>query len=254
MDEVSWITAFLDLPADRFGDGVQFWSSVTGGVLSPMRGNESEFATLAPATGDPFLRVQRVQNEQPSVHVDLHTGAVEQLVQKAQRLGAQITVEAGYVVMSSPGEMAFCVVDHHGETVRPTPHSAGGFDCLIDQVCLDVPGERYEAECTFWAELTGWELKAASRPEFSVLVRPPGMPLRILLQRLGDHADELPRKRAIAHAHLDIACGSHVDQIADIHEGFGAKVVRRELHWTTMSDPAGAHYCLTSRDPITGVL
>lgn len=58
---------------------------------------------------------------------------------------------------------------------------AGGARSLVDHVCLDIPPDTFDAETRFWAELTGWERRAAARPEFMALVRPPDMPLRILL-------------------------------------------------------------------------
>ena len=66
---------------------------------------------------------------------------------------------------------------------------------LVDQVCIDIPPARYDEECAFWAEATGWELRAGSRPEFRFLVRPEAMPLRILLQRLDRPAILIKRGR-----------------------------------------------------------
>jgi hypothetical protein len=54
-----WVTIFLDFPAGAFEPGVAFWREVTGSGLSPLRGTDSEFATLLPATADACLRVQR---------------------------------------------------------------------------------------------------------------------------------------------------------------------------------------------------
>jgi hypothetical protein len=57
---VRWLTVFLDFPAGSFGAGVAFWREVTGSTLSPFRGAAGEFATLLPADGDAYLRVQRL--------------------------------------------------------------------------------------------------------------------------------------------------------------------------------------------------
>ena len=152
--------------------------------------------------------------------------------------------------MSSPGGMAFCIVGHHGEAVRPSAVTEpDGSRSLVDQVCIDVPATAYEAETAFWAALTGWEPRTGVPEEFTYLVRPPGMPLRLLLQRLGEDDPGLT-----VRAHLDVACGPHVDEIATRDERRGATVQRRERFWTTMSDPVGLAYCLTSRDPVTGSL
>jgi hypothetical protein len=249
MSDVAWMTAFVDLPAAQFDAGVRFWSAVTGSTLSPRRGTNQEFATLVPPDGDAFLRVQRVEGNHGGTHLDLHTDDVGSLVRRAEGLGAQAVADCGYVVMSSPGSMAFCVVQHHGESVRPKPRNDGSTRCLVDQMALDIPAPLFDAECTFWASLMRWELRAGSRPEFSVLVRPSAMPLRLLLQRLGP---DDPRETVTAH--LDVACGDAVASFASAHEALGATVVRRESAWITMADPTGAEYCLTSRDPSDRVL
>ena len=84
--------------------------------------------------------------------------------------------------------------------------------------------------------------------EFRFLERPVGMPLRVLIQRLG-----VEDASSTARGHLDIACGREVSHIVERHLRFGANVVRVEKYWTTMSDPTGMEYCLTSRDPSTGI-
>jgi len=116
----------------------------------------------------------------------------------------------------------------------------GGHRSLVDQMCLDVPAGVFEAEADFWAALTGWPRRPAGLPEFDYLVRPDGMPLRLLLQRIGG---EVPGM------HLDLACDD-VDAEAARHVGLGAVVVRRVAgDWTTLRDPAGREYCVTGRSP-----
>jgi len=151
-------------------------------------------------------------------------------------------------ILRSPAGMACCVVTYRGEGRRAAPrHSASGVLNLVDQLCIDIPAGRFDQECGFWSDLTGWELRASSvRREFRYLVRPPDMPLRLLLQRSND--DEGP-----AHAHVDIA-GDDAKVVAADHESLGASVTERFEHWTAMTDPSGYPYCVTSRDPRTGLL
>jgi hypothetical protein len=52
---ISWLTGFLDFPADVFEAGRDFWLEVTGYPLSAPRGPRGDFATLIPADGDPYL-------------------------------------------------------------------------------------------------------------------------------------------------------------------------------------------------------
>jgi hypothetical protein len=100
--------------------------------------------------------------------------------------------------------------------------------------------------CGFWARVTGWELRRSTlRWEFAYLVRPDWCPLRLLLQR---RRDEGP-----ARAHLDLA-SSDVASAVDHHVRQGASVEAVFEHWTVLSDPAGSPYCITARDPLTGVI
>ena len=109
------------------------------------------------------------------------------------------------------------------------------------RLCLDIPAAAFEGECRFWAELTGWPERRSSA-EFVNLIRPAGSPLRILLQRLGED-DPGP-----ARAHADLACDD-IPAETRRHQALGAEVVRIAEHWTTLRDPAGLTYCITSRDP-----
>ena len=66
----------------------------------------------------------------------------------AIELGAHVLVrhEEGYVVLRSPGGFVFCFVRHDAAR-RPRPATwPDGHRSLVDQVCLDVPPERYDAE------------------------------------------------------------------------------------------------------------
>ncbi len=123
-----------------------------------------------------------------------------------------------------------------------------GARTIVDQLCLDIPTDRFDEESAFWAALTGWEYHVTPRREFSLLTRPRGMPLRLLLQRLG--ADDA---RIETEAHLDLACDD-VDAAIATHEMLGARVSHRYQILTAMVDPSGLPYCLTSRNPDTGML
>ncbi len=82
-----------------------------------------------------------------------------------------------------------------------------------------------------------------SLPEFHVVEPPAGLPIRILLQRLGT-------ERPLS-AHLDLACADIAATRAR-HEELGAETLSHGSHWTVMRDPAGGAYCLTGRNPETG--
>jgi hypothetical protein len=160
------------------------------------------------------------------------------LVARAVSLGAVRVAAAGEsVVCRSPAGLVFGVVPWAGEAVRPSPVGLS----LVDQVCLDIPVGVFDGEADFWVELTGWPRRpVAGLPEFDVLVRGAGLPLRLLLQRVGG---------AAADTHLDFACADVPAEVAR-HVAAGAVVVRRVPgDWTTLRDPAGRDYCVTGRWP-----
>lgn len=251
-----WTTAFLDLPADVFETTATFWAEVTASRRSVPRGATGQYATLLPPDGDAYLRVQRVDDGPAHLHLDLHVDDVDAFSARAVALGAT-EVRRGtpaeplpYVTLASPGGLVWCAVPHRGEAVRPRPvrRPDGGTE-LVDQFTIDVPPAVYEREGAFWAALTGWEHRTGAVPGLSFLARPEGMPLRLLLQRLGDDDGG-----TVARAHLDLACGPDVATAAHAHAALGATPAWRGARWTTLRDPAGLAYCLTERNPTTGTL
>ena len=238
-----WVSAFLDLPADGFDRGVEFWQGVTGYTLSPSRGVDDEFATLVPPDGDDYLRVQRLADGPGRIHLDLHVDNPAVAAEAAVELGAHVLVrhESGYVVLRSPGGFTFCFVRHEA-SVRPRPAVwADGNRSQVDQVCLDLPPEQYDAELAFWQALTGWDLRDIGYSEFARLLPPDSLPLRWLVQRLDDPGDAVV-------AHFDIGCDARTAETAR-HVALGATVVRVHGEWTVLTDPVGTAYCITDRKP-----
>jgi len=250
---IRWTTAFVDMPPASFEAGVAFWQRVTGTERSAPRGASLQFATLVPPDGDGYLRVQR--HDGPArIHLDLHVDDVAAVADAAVRLGATLVADLGYRILRSPTGFVFCVVPFRGECEIPVPVVSPAGTCRVDQLALDIPAAAFAPEALFWAGLTGWARRQASRPEFELLDRPPApaateLPMRALLHRLGPTD---PRRHASAH--LDIAGGDRVAALAEQHCAWGAEVLRVEEHWITLLDPAGLPYCLTRRDPFTGAL
>lgn len=246
---VRWVTGFIDRPPSSFEAAATFWAAVTGSDLSAMRGSQRKFASLRPPDGDAYLRLQRVVEGRGGCHLDLHVEDVAELAERAVAAGAvEMERHATFVVLRSPTGMPWCAVPHRGEQVRPAPQPAGnsGHLHLVDQVCIDIPATRFDEECAFWSRVTGWGLRDSSaRLEFRYLVRPEGLPLRLLLQR----CDE----RQLTGAHLDLA-SSDVPAVAAHHERLGARITAVFEHWTLMADPSATAYCVTARDPHTGRL
>nr|WSY57762.1 VOC family protein [Streptomyces sp. NBC_00886] len=240
---IRWTHAFVDRPLGLFGPACDFWTAVTDTRLSELRGEHDEFVTLLSEGTDACVKVQGVGAGAGGAHLDFSVEDAPAFVASALRLGAYTVAEhEGWAVLRSPAGQLFCVGPWHGEAVRP-PVVDG---TRLDQVCIDIGPDAYDAEVAFWsALLPDWASLSGSLPEFHVVKPPPGLPIRILLQRLGD---ERP-----ASAHLDLACAD-IDATRARHERLGAGVVAHGTHWTVMRDPAGGTYCLTGRAPETGGL
>lgn len=247
---VDWVTAFIDRPAAAFAETEAFWCAVNAATVSARRGEHAEFATLVPADGDAFVRIQRTGDGSAGSHLDLHVADVAAGAAQAVELGATVVADDdGLVVLRSPGGLPFCIVRHHGESVRPSPTVLpDGGRTLLDQVSIDAAPERFDDERSFWSTLTEWRVFGARRREFTALYRPDAMPIRILLQRRGDDATG-----DATTCHLDLA-SDDADSAAAHHVALGAELVERHRYWNVMSDPSGAVYCITRRDPDTGML
>lgn len=244
---VRWLTAFVDMDADSFKTGAEFWERITRTERSAPRGPAGQFATLLPVDGDAYLRVQRVDDAAGAgVHLDLHVDSVNGSAGRAVDLGAEIIDSPGHVIMRSPGGLVFCFVEHHGESVAPSP-VAEPVTHRVDQVGIDVPADLFDAECEFWRDVTSWEMAQSALPEFRSLHRPDDIAIRLLLQR----RDSAP-EGALTQAHLDIACDGDLEgmeAVAAAHVERGAVRLGLTKRWIRMRDPVGNLYCITPRTP-----
>jgi len=244
---IRWLTLFLDVPADRADAGTAFWCAATGSALSPWR--QDRFATVVPPDGDAYLRVQRTDDGSPGRHLDVHVDDPGNSVPDAVGLGAGVVGEFGsHTVLRSPGGLTFCLVPWSGEQRVPSPVGPPGTETRADQVCLDIPGDAFDAEATFWERLTSWPVAASRVAEFARLEVPATLPLHVLLQRRATWAPGDP-----VAAHLDVACRDRASAVA-AHVALGAEATGEGPRWTVLRDPAGAVFCLTDRDPATGRL
>ena len=247
---ITWMSAFLDFRSRAdFDVGTEFWSAVTGYERSPLRGPSKEFATLLPATGDDYLRVQCLADGPGRIHLDLHVVDPRAAATRAQRFGATLVVDSpeGYVVMRSPGDFTFCFVDRPRAARSEPANWPDSGRSAVDQVCIDVPSVFWKRELQFWSELTGWKVRPSQvHPDFARLAVPDELPLRLLLQKLGN--DD-----GVTRAHLDLAATDRNAEVAR-HRDLGARVVSEHSLWTVLADPTDARYCVTDRDPDTGLL
>ncbi len=241
-EPIRWITAVLEVQGERFDAELGFWLAATGGALGARRDPGGEDAIVVPPGGDAYLRLhRRPEGARPRVRLCLHAADVMALASSAVRLGATRAGEGHDLDLTSPGGLRFSIVEHRREGSSARPHE----DALLDQVCLDIPSSRHEAECAFWAALSGWEHLPESPQEFSELSRPVGMPLRLLMQRLGEVDGGV-------RAHLDLAADGSRQEVAARHVGRGAVLTSTRRGWQVLVDPAGLSYCVTGRDPVTG--
>jgi hypothetical protein len=242
---VRWVSVFLDVPSDLVEPASAFWTAVTGTRPGQAVGSRGEFLPLEQVPGQASLWLQRTDDGPVTCHVDLYVEHVAAEVRHATDLGARqvrVLEELGVVVLTSPGGLPFCLVRHRDQSARMVPVGEEGRRSVLDQVCLDIPASKYDDECGFWADLTGWPLTDAhSHDEFRRLTRPAAIPHAFLLQRLDD-------PDGAVSAHLDLACENR-DAEGERHARLGAAAVRRTDGWTVMRDPAGLAYCNTRRRP-----
>ncbi|GGU33527.1 VOC family protein [Nocardioides albus] len=240
----AWFHLFLDVPRSHWEEAYGFWSAATGWALSPPRGEDGQFLTLVPQTGDPWLKMQ-AHDSGPRVHIDLDAHDRESAVERSTSLGAQPAwTYDGVPVMRSPGGLLFC------HTLGTSTGTAPSFaraepSRVLDQVCIDIPRSRWDQEVGFWTAITGRTPEQTKSPEFVRLADPdPHGGLRILLQQLEDEDGEV-------RAHPDLAVADRASETCR-HEALGAETVGVLEWWTVMRAPYGQVYCLTDRDPLTG--
>ncbi len=212
---IRWAWLFLDTPRVHAERSWAFWSAVTGQTLVDRRGEHGEFATLAPARGGSWLKLQAVDEGPGRVHLDLDVDDVRLAATHAESLGARRVGAIGdtVVILRSPGGVAHCLTTWRGEAGQVRDDLTS----IPDQVCLDVPRVRWEAENTYWTQLTGWTRRESDEPGYASVSGGPTLPLRVLLQTLGEEDGEV-------RAHVDFACA---DRRGDVgrHVEEGARVV-----------------------------
>ncbi|MEV4352487.1 VOC family protein [Actinoplanes sp. NPDC049596] len=233
---------FLDRPAGTLDAAVSFWAEVTGS--EPKAQRDPGFVRLGTAAGDDWVEIQEVRSGEGGTHPDLWVDDPAGFTGRVLTAGAGLVCDHGdWVTLRSPGGLAFCVARWRDQSVRPRPFAGpGGVTTRPHQICIDVGPSSFEDEVRFWEIATGWRLDSGELGEFRRLQPEPPIPVRFLLQRLGE-------ERPIS-AHLDVTCSDRPAGRA-WHESLGATFVGEWPHWTTLRDPAGGVYCLTEGDPAT---
>jgi hypothetical protein len=177
---VRWLTAFVDRPAGDVASAARFWCAVTGSRLSPPRGERREFATFLPADGDAYLRVQTVAEGFGGTHLDLHVTDVHAAARRAVVLGAQAQPRDGYVSLTSPAGLQWCL--EFAYLVRPADMP---LRILFRRLDAPPPGGRASGHLDLAATEVGaevelhetWGAQVLARfPNWTALADPTGKP------------------------------------------------------------------------------
>ena len=237
---IKWLNAVIDVPAVDFDAAKRFWPQITNTTLGPVHPDHDEFSHLLPESGSMHLELQRIDSGPARVHLDLLVDDIPAATARAVELGATLVSQPGHSVLTTPGGMLFCIVPSSDEAER-APVIDAALPHSVDQICLDVPHEHFDADVAFWSAISGWDVNPPGRPEYRSFAQPSTLPLRLLVQQLGADDDGGPR------AHLDISAGDHVAEVTHRHRSVGSDVIEETTYWTVLHGPAGQTYCVTSR-------
>ncbi|MCC6497291.1 MAG: VOC family protein [Propionibacteriaceae bacterium] len=236
--EPFWLTVFLDYPAAEFEAGVGFWQAATGFPLSASRGDAGEFASLLPAAGDGYLKVQRLGDGPTRLHLDVHVADPWAAAEAAEAAGAGLVAESrhGSFVLRSPAGFTFCLVTHAAATVPEPASWPSGHRSRVSRLCLDVPRKSYAAEATFFERLLGGSWLRLADPE--TMLRPAGDgPLDVRLQP-AELASEVT-------SHLHVVTDDLDAEVARL-AGFGARPRAARTGKTIMEVPGGSALCVVA--------
>jgi hypothetical protein len=216
-----WTSAFLDLPPEHLDRGTRFWAAVTGYDASAVADRDREFPPLEPPTGAAYLWVQRVDDPPSRVHLDLHVRDVDEAVERAEWLGAQLLDRREHAVLRSPEGFVFCLVAEGGGEVPEPASWPGGLRSRVDRVRLFVAASGYPREATFWETL---------QPA-------PPRSLDVVVERAAELA---PR------AVLEVGTDDRGGEVAR-HVALGATAADATAAYDELVDPVGLWYRVADR-------
>jgi hypothetical protein len=120
---LSQLTAIvIDVPDDLHEAERDFWAGATGADLPQLSHDEFHGARLRP---DLVLLVQRLGEGRPAVHLDFHTDDLAAEIDRLEVLGAVVDDRFdGWVVMTDPAGLRFCVVQPPDGSLDPATCTA----------------------------------------------------------------------------------------------------------------------------------
>lgn len=233
----NWIQLIFMVPQQQWAIALAFWPEATG--WHPVSAGAHR-RDLTPGSGDGWVVLEAARATEFEVHLELVSTDGESALSHALQQGASPPDETS--PMRSPGGMAF----RYADATSQRRFNRAGLEHVLDQVCLDIPAPLWAAEVAFWEAMIGRESQTRGRPEFARLIDPDpqGSP-RILLQRLDT-------RRGSVRGHCDFAVADRQFETAR-HLALGAQRVNVMPRWTVMRAPDSTIYCLTDRDPTTGL-
>lgn len=237
-----WLHVVLDVAAPE--PTATFWSAALGWPLGEPWPDHPERRSFTPPDGDAYLHLQQVDGP-PGGHLDLEVDDVDGEHQRLVGLGAvPARRTAGWSTLRSPGGLDLCLLPARPRRRPSAVRGPAGTRRRLVQVCLDLPPRQAEAEAAFWRAALRWREVPIGEPEFlGRLVPPPGRPLQVLLQRLGDD-DGGDRTRL----HLDLGSEDLTADVALLRD-LGAERLHQGDGFVALRDPAGSAFCVTRNAP-----
>jgi hypothetical protein len=101
----------LDAPEADHDRELEFWQAASGKVLEPEEGQPEYHGAYWPGHDQMILLLQRLEDGEARVHLDIRADDVEAEVARLERLGATRIQETRYWwVLRDPAGLLFCVV------------------------------------------------------------------------------------------------------------------------------------------------
>ncbi|MGI8793281.1 MAG: VOC family protein [Acidimicrobiales bacterium] len=161
---IRWLSASIDCDRHSLEDTWAFWAAATASTPSEPWGDDGEHRSLLPEMGDSHAHVQG--NSRPGeaggVHLHVHVDDLDAAGAGIEEAGGEVTdTSDSRLAAVTPSGFTLCLVPGDASTSRrraPPVSIPGAGDLLLDQVCIDVPHDRFDAEQQFWRAFTGFEV------------------------------------------------------------------------------------------------
>lgn len=235
------LQVMIDVPAHRGRAAEGFWTAALGWPLGAPWAQRPEFRSFKPGDAPPYVHFQVAGVDQPRVHLDVDVDDRDADGDRLVELGATRGPRCPrWDVMTSPGGMPFCLVDHRTSVV-PAASRFGAHRSRLVQVCIDAPADRLDAEVRFWREATQWAWSASDAAEFAGTLRPTPNRVQLLFQRLDEPSGPV-------RAHVDLGTDDRRAEV-DRLVALGARPGPVGDGWQVLTDPAGMEFCVTDNPP-----